>query len=80
MTPPPLRPALPRLQGYDDPIVRGTAIGASAHGLGTAALGRDEPEALPVAALVFALVGVFSSIFVAIPPLKWLIMRLAGAV
>lgn len=66
-------------QGYDDPVVRGTAIGASAHGLGTAALAREEPEALPVAALVFALMGVFASLFVAVPPIKWFILRLAGA-
>ena len=37
--------------GFTDPVVRGLATAASAHGLGTAALAGKEPEALPMAAL-----------------------------
>lgn len=37
--------------GFADPVVRGLATAASAHGLGTAALAAKEPEALPMAAL-----------------------------
>ena len=100
--------------GYSDPIVRGSATAASAHGLGTAALSADEParlpppspalccqslccqcavcppgltaapatwlqDALPVAALVFSMMGIVATLLAAIPAFRSLILALAGA-
>ena len=65
--------------GFRDPIVRGLATAASAHGLGTAALAAKEPEALPVAALAYATMGIISSLLVALPQFRALIAMLAGA-
>lgn len=59
-----------------DPVVRGLALGASAHGLGTAAM-AEERDALPFAALAMTLVGVLSTILVAISPFRKLLLRLA---
>lgn len=53
--------------GAKDPITRGLATAASAHGLGTAALVGSEPAALPYCALAYALSGIISSVLVAIP-------------
>ena len=53
--------------GAKDPITRGMATAASAHGLGTAALAGGEPEALPFAALAYALSGILASVIAAIP-------------
>jgi putative effector of murein hydrolase len=65
--------------GFRDPIVRGLSTAASAHGLGTAALAAKEPEALPMAALAYATMGIVSSVLVAVPQFRALIMFLAGA-
>ncbi|EIE23379.1 hypothetical protein COCSUDRAFT_15440, partial [Coccomyxa subellipsoidea C-169] len=54
--------------GFSDPIARGLATAGSAHGLGTAALARNEPEALPFCALAYALIGIISTVLVALPP------------
>jgi putative effector of murein hydrolase len=43
------------------------ATAASAHGLGTAALVGGEPQALPFAALAYALSGILASVIAAIP-------------
>ena len=59
--------------------MRGVATAASAHGLGTAALGSKEPEALPVAALTFALMGIAATVLCAIPGFRYLLVLLAGA-
>ncbi|CAN8074394.1 unnamed protein product [Agarophyton chilense] len=59
-----------------DPVVRGLSVGASAHGLGTAAL-SDESGAFPFAALAMTLVGIFSTVFIAFPPLRALVIRVA---
>lgn len=59
-----------------DPVVRGLAMGASAHGLGTAAM-SEEGEALPFAALAMTLVGIISTLFVAVTPFRALLLRLA---
>lgn len=59
-----------------DPVVRGLAVGASAHGLGTAAM-SDEGSALPFAALAMTLVGVFSTLLVAFPPFRAVLLRAA---
>ena len=53
--------------GANDPISRGMATAASSHGLGTAALVSKEPEALPYAALSYALSGIVSSVLAATP-------------
>lgn len=59
-----------------DPVARGLAAGTSAHGLGTAAM-ADEPSAFPFAALSMALVGIFSTLLVAAPPVRALLLRVA---
>lgn len=62
--------------GVKDPVVRGLATGAAAHGLGTAAM-ADEPAAFPFAAVAMTLVGIFSTCFVAYPPIRALLVRVA---
>jgi putative effector of murein hydrolase len=65
--------------GFRDPIVRGLATAASAHGLGTAALAATEPQALPVAALAYAALGVASSLLISVPQFRAVVLALAGA-
>jgi len=65
--------------GFRDPVVRGLATAASAHGLGTAALAAKEPEALPMAALAYAALGVVSSLLVTVPQFCACMQMLAGA-
>lgn len=62
--------------GVTDPVVRGLAVGASAHGLGTAAL-SDEGAAFPFSALAMTLVGIFSTVLVAYAPFRALLIRVA---
>jgi len=64
--------------GYSDPIARGLATAGAAHGLGTAALARSEPEALPFCALGYALIGVAASLLAALPPVTAALMALTG--
>mmetsp|Transcript_69755 Transcript_69755/g.220870 ORF Transcript_69755/g.220870 Transcript_69755/m.220870 type:complete len:102 (+) Transcript_69755:89-394(+) len=64
--------------GYKDPITRGLATAGSAHGLGTAALAATEPEALPFCALAYALIGIISSVLVAIPPVRLALLAICG--
>lgn len=64
------------LARVNDPVVRGLAMGASAHGLGIAAMG-EEPESLPFAALAMTMVGVLSSILVSVPLLRAALIQLA---
>lgn len=59
-----------------DPVVRGLAVGASAHGLGTAAM-SDEGSAFPFAALAMTLVGIFSTVLIAYVPFRALLIRVA---
>ncbi|GHP09886.1 hypothetical protein PPROV_000862100 [Pycnococcus provasolii] len=67
------------LAGFkNDPITRGLSVAAAAHGLGTAALARAEPEALPFCALAYGLMGVAASTWVAIPVVRSMLMWLAG--
>ncbi len=54
--------------GYRDPIARGLATAGAAHGLGTAALARSEPDALPFCALGYALIGVAATVLASLPP------------
>mmetsp|Transcript_5146 Transcript_5146/g.15388 ORF Transcript_5146/g.15388 Transcript_5146/m.15388 type:complete len:468 (+) Transcript_5146:225-1628(+) len=58
---------------------RGVALGASAHGLGTAALAADEGEASSTAAVTFALTGTFATILVSIAPLRRLLLRISAS-
>lgn len=62
-----------------DPVVRGLSVGASAHGLGTAAM-SEEGGAFPFAALAMTLVGIFSTIFIAFPMTRALVLRAAVGV
>ncbi|KAK9867306.1 hypothetical protein WJX84_001513 [Apatococcus fuscideae] len=64
--------------GYKDPIARGLACAGSAHGLGTAALAASESEAVPFAALAYALMGITSTLLVALPPFRSLILMITG--
>ena len=61
-----------------DPISRGLATAGSAHGLGTAALARDEPEALPFCALAYGLMGIVSTVLVSIKPIASALITIAG--
>ena len=61
-----------------DPISRGLTAAASAHGLGTAAMAANEPEALPFAALSYALCGVSASIIACIPIFRNIILAITG--
>ena len=65
--------------GAKDPITRGLATAASAHGLGTAALVGSEPAALPYCALAYALSGIISSVLVAIPFIQKALVAIIGA-
>lgn len=61
-----------------NPVTRGLSMGASAHGLGTAALASDEPEAGAFSAISMALTGTISTIIVACPPLRAALRQIAG--
>ncbi len=60
-----------------DPVARGVAVGAGSHGIGTAALLRDEPRAAAAAGVAFALMGAFTSAYIGIPYLRELLRALA---
>uniref|UniRef100_A0A0G4FYW4 Uncharacterized protein n=1 Tax=Chromera velia CCMP2878 TaxID=1169474 RepID=A0A0G4FYW4_9ALVE len=64
--------------GVSDPCVRGVAIGAASHGLGTAAM-IEEKEAFAFSALALALTGTFSVVLVSVLPLRRLLFRLSGS-
>eukprot|EP00898_Chlorokybus_atmophyticus_P001782 jgi/Chlat1/2604/Chrsp178S02454 len=64
--------------GFRDPVVRGLSTACSAHGLGTAALAAKEPESLPFCAIALALTAIFSTVFVAIPPIRTALIAIAG--
>ena len=64
--------------GFRDPIVRGMATAGSSHGLGTAALAAREPEALPYCALAYATIGILSTLLVACPPVRALLLLAVG--
>ncbi|KAK4531690.1 hypothetical protein CCYA_CCYA09G2547 [Cyanidiococcus yangmingshanensis] len=68
------RPVVPQASS---PVARGLAMGASAHGLGTAAI-SEEPEAFPFAAIAMALVGTLSALMVTLPAFRTLLGIIAG--
>jgi putative effector of murein hydrolase len=59
-----------------DPVARGLAIGASSHGLGTAAI-KDEKDAFPFAAISMALTASISTVIVSIPFFRTALIKLA---
>ncbi|KAH8940771.1 hypothetical protein BDL97_14G002300 [Sphagnum fallax] len=65
--------------GFTDPIARGMATASSSHGLGTAALAAEEPEALPFCAIAYAFTGIFSTLLCTLPPVRSSLLMIAGA-
>ncbi|GMN40814.1 hypothetical protein TIFTF001_010032 [Ficus carica] len=49
-----------------------------AHGLGTAALSANEPEALPFCAIAYALNGIFGSVLCSIPAVRQSLLAVVG--
>lgn len=64
---------------YTDPIARGLATAGAAHGLGTAALARSEPDALPFCALGYALIGVAATVLASLPPVTAALLAITAA-
>jgi putative effector of murein hydrolase/putative effector of murein hydrolase LrgA (UPF0299 family) len=62
-----------------DPVSRGLAMGASAHGVGTASL-AEEPEPLAFSAVAMALTGVMTTVLVTLPPVRAALLALATGV
>lgn len=58
------------------PRTRGLSMGSAAHGLGTVALASSEPDAFPYSALGFVLVGTFTSVYLQVPALRALLVRI----
>jgi len=56
----------------NDPVSRGLAVGASSHGLGTAALAAsgNEDEAFAFSAIAMALTATFSTLMISFPPAR----------
>ena len=69
-------PALTAL-GATKPLPRGLAMGAAAHGIGTAQMG-SEPEAQPFAAIAMSLVGAASVVAASLPPTRAALRAVAG--
>jgi len=65
------------LAGVTQPVARGLAVGAAAHGIGSAAI-QTEPEAFSFAALAMALVGIFSTLLISISPFRRLVISIAS--
>mmetsp|Transcript_21179 Transcript_21179/g.41961 ORF Transcript_21179/g.41961 Transcript_21179/m.41961 type:complete len:568 (+) Transcript_21179:146-1849(+) len=64
--------------GYHNPVTRGLTMGASAHGLGTAALAATEPGAFAFAAVAMALVGTTTTALVSVPAVRAALKAVAG--
>ncbi|GBF88340.1 plastidal glycolate glycerate translocator, chloroplastic [Raphidocelis subcapitata] len=71
-------PGLMTRVGIKDTIARGLAAAATAGGLGTASLTSKEPEALPFCALSYALVGIFSTLIMSLPPVLNFAISIVG--
>lgn len=54
-------------------------MGSSAHGLGTAALTAEEPDAAAFSAVAMALVGVITTALVTAAPVRAALLLVAGA-
>jgi putative effector of murein hydrolase len=64
--------------GVVDPLARGVAAAASAHGMATAEMGTAEPETLPFAALGYCLTGVFATAVCQLQPVRQLLIAITG--
>eukprot|EP00887_Chlorella_sp_A99_P002295 scaffold10.g2295.t1 len=73
-----LAPQLLTALRFRDPVARGIAAAAAAHGLGTAALSSQEPETLPFCGLSYALTGSAATLLAALPPLRQLLLAITG--
>ena len=73
-----MAPPLLTWAGITDPLARGIAAAASAHGMATAALGTAEPETLPFAALAYCLTGVFATALCQVAPVRQLLMHITA--
>lgn len=64
--------ALPLLRrlGFRSPFVVGVATGAASHGIGTAALVREEPAAAALSGISFALTATASVLLVSVPQIR----------
>ncbi len=62
----------------ENPVVRGAAMGAASHGIGTAALVSTEPASAAVSGVAFALMGAISSLAVSIPPVFEALIRIVS--
>ncbi|GJD07382.1 Plastidal glycolate/glycerate translocator 1, chloroplastic [Galdieria sulphuraria] len=65
------------LLGIHQSVARGISTGASAHGLGTAAM-AEEPEAFPFAAISMTLVATISTILTSFPLIRRWLLWVAG--
>lgn len=65
--------------GFRDPIVRGMSTAGAAHGLGTASLAANEPDALPFCALAYAIIGIIATLVSCVPFVRYSLFALAGA-
>ena len=71
-------PALLARAGLSGSFTLGVATGASCHGIGTAALVRDDPAAAAVSGISFALTAAMSVLLVTIPTIRALLLALIG--
>ena len=62
----------------DAPAARGIAIGASSHGIGTAALITEDPAAAAFSGVAFALMAAFSTAAVSIPSVHDALLAILG--
>ena len=60
-----------------DPISTGLAVGASAHGLGTAALASQSPLKFAAAVVSMSLTGVWTVALLAVPAVRAALLALA---
>ena len=61
------------------PLARGLAVGISSHGLGAAALSREDPEAFPGAAVGMALTGAVTAGLASVPAVRRALRVAVGA-
>jgi len=73
-----IRPLMTEAYRLKDPISRGLSAAATAHGIGTAAMAAQEPEALPFAALAYVLCGIFATALSLLPPWRSLLLAITG--
>lgn len=67
-----------RRVGVREPFVVGVATGAASHGIGTAALVREFPQAAAASAISFALTAALSVTFLSVPHLRFALLAIVG--